>query len=197
MRNLILDGGPIQAAFETGQDSTVLTLLNTPTETVIVNSQVDINIIVNAESESFAGDFIRSLNTQITALNNSVVEEDKRLAAILEVYRTQLAGEGINLTNNKVRNKITDALQAQGWPGGKRNRILNLGYVMASKPQVLFGRAAEQADLDALRATLIVEGINRVVATGMNESVNPAIAAGDRVAVAAALHALADSVGAG
>lgn len=152
MRNLIYDSRPIQAAFLANNDDTVLTLLNTATEKVIVHPMVNVNVIVEAENESFAGDFIRSMSTQIASLNASAVEDDKRLAAILQVYSTQLSGNGIDLTLAKVRSKISDALQAQGWNSNKRNRILDLGYVIRSKPQVKYGRAAVQADIDAVRA---------------------------------------------
>ena len=197
MRNLILDGGPIQTAFEAGQDATVLTLLNTATETVIVNAHVDVDVIVAAESESFAGDFIRSLNAQIAALNGSAVEEDKRLAAILEVYRTQLAGDGIDLTNNKVRNKISDALQAQGWNNAKRKRVLNLGFVLQSLPQVHYGRDAVQADIDALRAELARNALRQEYDAGFNAHVSAAMDTGNRAALVAGLRSMADEIEAG
>lgn len=198
MRNLILDGGPIQTAFEAGQDATVLTLLNTATETVIVNAHVDVDVIVAAESESFAGDFIRTLNARIAALNATtnpdpaLAEEDRRLAAILNVYVVQLAGDGINLTDQKVRNKITAALQAQGgWNAGKRNRILNLGSILKSKPQVHYGRDAVQADIDELRAELARNALRAEWDAAFNAHVSAAMDNGDRAGVAAGLVAMA------
>lgn len=164
MRDLIYDGGPIQAAFIANDDATALTLLNTPTEKVVVHAMVDIDVIVEAESESFAGDFIRSMNTQVALLNASAAEEDKRLAAILQVYVTQLSSDGIDLTRNKVRSKVSDALQAQGWNNNKRNRILNLGYILRSKPQVHYGRDAAQSDIDQVRRD-IYEDTQRAHAT--------------------------------
>lgn len=195
MRDLIFDGGPIQAAFQAGNDATVLTLLNTATGRVTVNALVDVDVIVEAESESFCGDFIRSLNAQITALNASAAEEDKRLAAILQVYSTQLAGDGIDLVRDKVRNKVSDALQAQGWNNAKRNRILSLGYVLKSKPQVRYGRDATQSDLDTLRADLVREQLEQEYLSGLNSGVNEALANGDRAGLIAALQALAAALG--
>ena len=194
MRNLILDGGAIQTAFEAGQDATVLTLLNTVTETVIVNNRVDVDVMVAAESESFAGDFVRSMKAQIAALNASVVEEDKRLAAILEVYQVQLAGEGMDLTNTKVRNKISDALQAQGWNNAKRNRILNLGFILKSKPQVKFRRDAVQADIDELRAEMMRNALRQEYDAGFNAHVSAAMDTGNRAALVAGLRSMADEI---
>ena len=199
MRNLVYDSGPIQAAFESNQDATALALLNTATETVVVHSLVDVDVIVTAESESFAGDFLQSLDAQMAALNASIggtAVEDKRLASILQVYRTQLAGDGIDLTNTKVRNKIGDALQAQGWNNAKRNRVLNLGYVLRSKPQVQYGRDAVQADLDAIRADDIRIELEQDFAAGLNAHINAHLATGDRAAVIAGLTAMAAELGA-
>ena len=199
MRNLVYDGGPIQTAFLAGQDGTVLALLNGATEVVAVNSLVDVDVIVAAESESFAGDLLQSLDAQIATLNASIggtAVEDKRLASILQVYRTQLAGDGIALTNTKVRNKVSDALQAQGWGAAKRNRILNLGFALKSKPQVQYGRDAVQADLDAIRAEDVRVALEQEFAAGLNQHVNPALANGDRAAVISGLQAMAADLGA-
>lgn len=194
MRNLVYDSGPVQAAFEANQDATVLTLLNTATEQVVVNSLVDVDVIVSAESESFAGDFLQSLDAQIATLNASIggtAVEDKRLASILQVYRTQLAGDGIDLTNTKVRNKIGDALQAQGWNNAKRNRILNLGYVMRSKPQILYGRDAIQADLNTIRTENTRNALRADYDAAFNAHVVASMDAGDRAGVVAGLTAMA------
>ena len=165
MRSLILDGGPIQAAFETRQDATALALLNTATQQVVVLGRVNALGMEEAESTQFVGEFIRAINAQIALYNASADDAVKSLGSALTVHMTMFGGDGIDLTRNKTRKAVGDALQAQGWTNSKRNKVLDLGYVTKSKPQVQYARDAAQSDLDALRRTLYEE---MVVARSIN-----------------------------
>lgn len=199
MRNLILDGGAIQTAFEANQDATVLSLLNAVTQDeahkVIVHSTVTYQILVDRTDQATAGDFAYKMQAQVDiwGAGNAAAKAN---AGNLSMLMSRLPTAGIDLTDSNIRSLISAAATAQGYTAGQINVLLALGYVYKSLAQKHYARDAVQGDIDTVRQEVMQEQLEQEYLSGLNVGVNAALAAGDRAGLIAALQALAADLGA-
>lgn len=199
MRNLVYDSGPIQAAFEAGQDATVLSLLNVVTQDeahkVIVNQTVTYQTLVDRTDQQTAGDFAYKMQAQVSVwgAGNAAAKAN---AGNLSMLLSRLPTAGIDLTNNNIRSLISAAATAQGYTAGQVNVLLALGYVYKSLAQKEYARDAVQGDIDSVRLEVAQEQLEQEFRSGLNGGINQAVANGDRAGLIAALQALAAELGA-
>lgn len=105
-----------------------------------------------------------------------------------------MSAVGIDLADPQVQAMIPRLAQGGGWPSELADRVMQAGIRTISVAESITGEVPTEVAVQAAYGQIVVEDLNSEVATGMNESVNPAISSGDRAAVVAALRALADSV---
>ena len=153
MIDLILDGGPIQAAFESGDDATVLQLLNEPTTQVRKegNSRRP-GFVTNATmgkdlGQGAVAQFLVAMNAAIQYQQSLGTSEADGTAYLIDgfVNRMNTTPDGIDFANEEIRQQINLILNAAGI---ESEPYLALGYTLQSRAQQLLGRDATQADID-------------------------------------------------
>lgn len=103
-----------------------------------------------------------------------------------------MSADGIDLADPQVQQMVP--LISTGWPSGLEQKVLEAGVKTLSVAEFETGVAPDVSSIESAYQQIVVEDLEQEVATGLNESVNPAIATGDSAAVATALRQLADSV---
>lgn len=174
MREYIYDGGPIQAAYEAGDDSTVLELVNKKTEKVLFKktasragyvSNATMGNDLGVDGEALTAEFIGVIEQFIAA--DSDLKRARMFRGFLERFET--TPDGLNFSDGKLRKNIRAILQAFGMEPAP---FLALGHTKYSKFFIGETRDLAQADLDNLR----IEEAKQVYADSLDQRASNAFA---------------------
>lgn len=156
MESLILDGGPIQAAFEAGDDQAVVDALNSPT--LQEKKTGDERRPGFSSNATMGRDLGQDAVAQFLAVMDGAAQANRALgtpqgnatAILLEsfVARFNTTPDGIDFSNDDIRAQITAIMTASGIDP---QPYLALGYSFVSLSQSKAGRLATIEDVEAVR----------------------------------------------
>lgn len=174
MIELILDGGTVQALLEAGDNTGVLSALNTPSIKVLkTGEERKLGYASNATmgedlGQKQLGAFLASMRGAIKAQLALGTAEGEVTAELLEsfVQRFNTTPDGVNFANEDLRAQVNAILTGAGVDP---TPYLALGYSLVSPAQNSYQRDATQADIDAALANLTEQNYEALVAHVVNE----------------------------
>ena len=140
-----------------GTDAALLAELNLAQHRRTTVGVVSLSKFAELYTEDLAGEFRYAFTTEVARLLGLGGAANLKLASWLDGMVSRFDVTGIDFADDVVRARITDVLQRAGYGAGPINSVLSKGYVLESTAVQHLGRAAVQADVDAVRLALWVQ----------------------------------------
>ena len=170
-----------RAAASVGDYATAKTALESDSQVVEYASKRTTETLLDEFSPA-------SVDTLLSDLQSSTIPRASSL------YSRLNNGVGVNFSVSKIQDILDDVAVEAGWSNAFRDGVKRLGIDTLPKAEIEDGTPLTLATVESGWLAYSVLELQTAVASGLTESVNPAIASGDKAAVAAALRDLATTV---